>query len=177
MARQGPKRARRRLLTVIGTALSGTVVVIAAAVTPAQAAGVQQCRDQTTTIRNLPGSGQTQVWLDVCVSSDGGNGRNAFVRNIYWVTKATSYNLYYYFRIQIRLERNDADYSVHKCDLTWEANYLRRPDGNTPSICSAGKISTGLRGGWTGDGYLEYDIVGDGEGRKTWQFTGSPQIN
>lgn len=168
------QRGRRLVAQVLAVTAAAMVVSTGSA----EAAPVQRCRDQETWIRNLPYAELMNVKIDMCVASDGGNQRNAFVNNIWWEveSKFTSDN-FYYFRFQARLERNDADYSVKKCDLTWHANHLRWPDANTPSMCSAGKITTSLRGGWTGDGYLEYDIVGDGEGRKTWQLTGSPVIN
>src|SRR5690606_9734074 len=104
--------------------------------------------------------------------------RNAYITDISWKIESTIVKgtKFLYFRFQVRLERYDADYKVKKCDFTWEANYLGWPDSDTPRGCAAGRISTSLRGGWTSDGYLEFDAVGDGKGRIVWQLKGSPQI-
>jgi hypothetical protein len=128
-------------------------------------------------IRDLATGGDMQIWLEVCVASDGGSQRNAFVKNIWWETYSpVNGYLFDAFNIWIRLERNDADYRVAKCDFSFYVNHLDTPDSATPNICSAGKITTSLRGGWTGDGYLGYDKAGPPD-RQTWQFQGSPEFN
>jgi hypothetical protein len=168
--------AKRRGLAALTATLVVGAALVSVASAPAEAA-TQRCRAQSTSIP-LPnqGKGIMSVALDVCVASRG-NERNAFVRHIWWETTRYNNKLFKYWRIVIRLERKGVTRSSHRCDFTWHANNVVRPGNNTPSTCSAGKISTSLRGGWTGDGYLEYDRIDDGKGRRTWQFVGTPAIN
>jgi hypothetical protein len=174
--RKSHRAIRRRVSAAATVAIAGTTLAIAPA-TPALSAPAQRCRAQSTSIHNLATGGDMQVSLEVCVASDGGSARNAFVRHIWWETYSpVNGYLFDAFNIWVRLERNQTDYSTHKCVLGYYVNRLDSPDSATPSTCSAGKITTSLRGGWTGDGYLEYNRAGS-PGRQTWQFQGTPVIN
>lgn len=142
----------------------------------AQASAVLKCTGTQRKLIAMP-VGDTEVWLQECVRSDGAGEREAATNIQTMHTTAfpgDENKLFYYFRVEIRLEHNDGDYEVVKCNYTGQAN---QPGWYGPYTCKSGALDSNLRGGWTADGYVEWDVIGDGLGRQTWQLQGSPAIN
>lgn len=166
-------RTARRLTAAVIALCAAMATLVAPGTAAAVGAQALACGGRQHEYIVQP-QGDLDIWVTVCVRSDG-NIREAAVNDISIHTQPLpGRQLFYYFRVQVRLERYDADHKVNKCDYTAQAN---DPGWWGLYTCRSGTVSTSLRGGWTGDGYVEYDKVGDGHGRQVWELTGSPAIN
>jgi hypothetical protein len=73
--------------------------------------------------------------------------------------------------MHLRVERYDADYVRDSWSLAGLVNRNESGTWSSPII----EATSTLRGGWTGDGYVKYDIDRDGEGwQLAWSLHGSP---
>ncbi|MFF7260130.1 hypothetical protein ACFZCL_07545 [Streptomyces sp. NPDC008159] len=75
--------------------------------------------------------------------------------------------------VNLRLERNDADYRTASGDYTGAVNTFQESSGNAFSTTNYYSTTTG---GWTADGNVHWDINNDGAGGDTWSLGGSPSI-
>jgi hypothetical protein len=74
--------------------------------------------------------------------------------------------------VQVRLERNDADY---KTDVTNYANLTNLQESGS-YYNQTGEYNSSSTGGWTADGHVVWNVDLDGEGDHTWSLHGSPSI-
>ena len=75
--------------------------------------------------------------------------------------------------VHLRVERYDADYVKDSWSLAGLVNRNEHGTWTSPII----EATSTLRGGWTGDGYVKYDIDRDGEGwQDAWSLKGSPMV-
>ncbi|WP_125804071.1 hypothetical protein [Actinoplanes sp. ATCC 53533] len=74
--------------------------------------------------------------------------------------------------LHYRLERNDRDYATGSCSIAGRVNTNR----SGAWVCGTTEVTSSLTGGWSGDGYVQYDLDRDGEGSSNWQLTGSPLV-
>lgn len=73
--------------------------------------------------------------------------------------------------MHLRVERYDKDYVRDSWSLAGLVNRNESGTWTSPII----EATSSLRGGWTGDGYVKYDIDRDGEGwLPAWSLHGSP---
>ncbi|WP_121157248.1 hypothetical protein [Micromonospora pisi] len=161
-------------LAVLAGTMALAPTAASAGTTGAAVAAASTCRDNVKTFsRGGATKASRTITLRLCVHRDG---------DYLWATaetlstpKTTSADLFYHFVVNLRLERNDADFASASDDQTgWgnydgSANYLTGFD--TPYYVS------GATGGWTADGNVSYDIIGDGVNDLTWSLTGSPVLN
>ncbi|MFI8354969.1 hypothetical protein [Streptomyces cyaneofuscatus] len=76
-------------------------------------------------------------------------------------------------KVNLRLERNDADYRTGSNDYTSEVNAY---ESKTNWGFGTTTYYSSTSGGWTADGNVEWDINNDGKGGGTWSLGGSPSI-
>lgn len=114
-----------------------------------------------------------KVWATVCVISSG-TSREAALKIEFNVRGYPSDNPFTMFRFGSRLEHRNSTRAIKTCDYTAKANHPARHYG---LICKSGRYSSPVRGNWTGDGYLEWEIIGDGKGHLFWHLNDSPAIS
>ncbi|SCL50572.1 hypothetical protein GA0070606_1656 [Micromonospora citrea] len=159
---------KRRTLARLGTALTASAALLGAALvsaTPAQAA--TSCSAEQHKEMDTPGA-NVDVYIKLCFRSHY-NDAMAYVR---WAD-AGGYE-FDNFDLHLRLERNDAVVGMDSFDLTDEINNWGASDSielyGAPTSVTSGS-------GWSADGYVKYNIDGDGKGDFTWSLTGSPEIS
>ncbi|MFD7391357.1 hypothetical protein ACFV46_23140 [Streptomyces sp. NPDC059852] len=75
------------------------------------------------------------------------------------------------FRMEVRLEKNDAAMSYNDCNLVSAIN-----ENSTGSRDCGTAARSGSGSGWTADATVLYNLDLDGEGEKFWDLTGTPKI-
>ncbi|SDZ15132.1 hypothetical protein SAMN05444365_10640 [Micromonospora pattaloongensis] len=156
-------------LLVIAATLVGTVAITS----PASAAAVEQCRGNSKGFSNGTATAQRNITITLCVQRVDVDTVRAYAEMTNG-PKAGSVNIFYHFIINVRLERYDSDFETASCTATYNAN------GSTYGYmltCATPFLQTAATGGWTADGNVSYDIIGDGKGDLTWSLTGSPAIS
>ncbi|MET9439610.1 hypothetical protein [Streptomyces sp. NPDC006610] len=76
------------------------------------------------------------------------------------------------FYVQVRLERNDADYRTNTTNYSNVMNAY----GSSSASNETTEYHSSTTGGWTADGTVSYNVDLDGDGDKTWALGGSPSI-
>ncbi|MFD0731575.1 hypothetical protein [Planotetraspora mira] len=156
--------------SIVAATLMG---VAALGVSHAQAAST--CRSSSKSF-NLPGKADQSMTINLCVSRTGPGGRpraTADVKWGSWDTKA-SRKRFNSIKVQLRLERSDVSKGSLSHELASSLN--AHADGSSPYIYLVDTTST-LRGGWSADATVTYDIADDGKSPATWDVTGSPLIS
>jgi hypothetical protein len=151
--------------------VAGTVVVAS----PASAAG-PQCRSNSKVFaRGGSTAASRSVTVRLCIqrAEDGVTLRS--YGSVSMGAKSGSADIVYHMIINIRMEQNDADMSYQSCDAASWANF--DDDGGYRFECRTPDRFSSNRGGWTTDGNVSYDIVGDGLNDLTWSLAGSPAIS
>lgn len=146
-----------------GTASAGQVDSAPTASTDGVTASGPQnrCKGQNLTVyglQNGSATSMTRILANICVASNGGNLRNAFIKDIAWATYHPFRRYYDRFVFQIRLERYNKVIKKRNCEFGGLLNTIRVSDGDYR--CNLGAISTSRRGGWTADGQIAYDRKG-----------------
>lgn len=163
------KRISRAVAAAVGVAVAAATLVAA----PARADQLA-CGPTQTDLIVVPNKAyDIRVWATVCVISSG-TSREAAIKIEFNVRGIPSDNPFTLFRFGSRLEHRNSTRAIKTCDYTARANDPRRHYG---LICKSGRYSSSVRGNWTGDGYLEWEIIGDGKGHLFWNFPDSPAIS
>jgi hypothetical protein len=163
------QRVRRKALArTAGVALLVLGSLFAAG--PAQASG--NCSESH---KELPTPGyDVDLYVKVC-ATEGTSRRHGAYLIVSWMDAGGGANdgdrKFDGLRMHLRVERYDRDYTRDSWSLAGLVNRNESGTWSSPIIYAA---ST-KRGGWTGDGYVKYDIDRDGEGYlDAWSLHGSP---
>ncbi|WP_018549150.1 hypothetical protein [Streptomyces sp. LaPpAH-108] len=158
-------------------ASSAAAVVIAAAgavaLTPtsALAAAATSCSSQQHKEFDTIGV-NLDLYVTLCVHRSSDNYYNAYA-DISWQDGGGGLSTGMEdLVLNLRLERNDADYQNENIDIAGTVNYK---ESGSARITGHSYYST-TTGGWTADGHVAWDIQNDGAGGGTWSLTGSPKI-
>ena len=158
----------RRAATVV--ALSAAMLTGSLAVTPAQAAG--NCAESH---KELPTPGyNVDLWVDLCATGSTGQRSGAYMI-VNWRDAGGGANdgdrKFDGLRMYLRVERYDTIYAGDSWSLAGKLNRNASGSWTSPIVWA----DSSRRGGWSGDGKVEYDIDRDGEGyQDAWQLHGSP---
>ncbi|MDG4821710.1 hypothetical protein O7635_07570 [Asanoa sp. WMMD1127] len=162
---------RKKLLVVLSTlATAATLLVFA----PAAQAAPAQCRGNTKAFSNGYATAQRNITVRLCVHRIDSDTVWAYAE-LETGAKRGSADLFYHFHINVRLERYDSDLATNTCIASDAAN--SGSQWGFMLSCPTTKRNTTVTGGWTADGNVSYDIVGDGKNDLTWSLTGSPMID
>ncbi|MFH8492311.1 hypothetical protein [Streptomyces longisporoflavus] len=107
------------------------------------------------------------TWVKLCVVRSGGT---------YWARADVRWSGvagrdFEKYVVNVRLERNDADYRTKNDNLVGEWG-----DGSDSKLISTGGYTSATLGGWTADGNVTYNEDLDGKGDYVWHLTGSPSL-
>ncbi|WP_091558378.1 hypothetical protein [Micromonospora pattaloongensis] len=89
--------------------------------------------------------------------------------------KSGTADIVYHLVVNVRLEQNDADMAAVSCDATAWTNF--DDAGGQRFTCQTQDRYSSETGGWTADGNVSYDLIGDGKNDLTWSLAGSPAIS
>ena len=177
--KRGEKVMSRTRRTGSGQAVRRTAVVGAAAMLalgslvtagPAQAAG--NCSENH---EELPTPGyNVDLYVKVCATESTHRTHGAYLI-VSWRDAGGGANdgarKFDGLRMHLRVERYDTDYTRDSWSLAGQVNRNESGTWTSPII----KAASTKRGGWTGDGYVKYDIDRDGHGYlDAWSLHGSP---
>ncbi|MDG4821711.1 hypothetical protein O7635_07575 [Asanoa sp. WMMD1127] len=163
-----------RWLSVATLALA-MVASTAVVASPAQAAG-PQCRSNSKVFaRGGSTAASRSVTVRLCIQrAEDGVTMRAW-GDVSMGAKSGSADIVYHMVVNVRMEHNDDDMSYASCDAAAWANF---DDGGGHRFeCRTPDRYSSVRGGWTADGNVSYDIVGDGLNDLNWSLTGSPAIS
>ncbi|MGZ0148697.1 hypothetical protein ACXJJ3_16610 [Kribbella sp. WER1] len=155
------------------TALAASVAFAAVTtlgVTPASAATA--CRTNVKSV-SLPGKPDVKFTVQLCVSGSGtyrhAQAKLSWTGN-YGFIGGTRFNLVY---LGLRLEQHDAERA------STSSYYTASIDAQYSGSVTIGATKTGSlsAGGWSADGFLQYDVTDDGRSGYTWELYGSPLIS
>jgi hypothetical protein len=157
--------------TVLRTILLTTAVVAGLLAAPAANASTTRCTDWQPKEFATPGY-NTNVEIRLCV--EGYTSAHSGYAETRWWDGGDYYKKFDNFDVRIRVERYDADYDSTACSYESSINLF---DSNY-RICDDGLwVGSGPSGGWSVDGYVAYNLDGDGEGGKTWSLHGTPLVD
>ncbi|WP_457464457.1 hypothetical protein [Streptomyces sp. TE5632] len=153
---------------VVGMTAAGAVVMTPGS---AMAAAATKCSSQQHKEFDTVGP-NLDLYVTLCVHRSSSNYYNAYA-DISWKDgggglSAGMEDLV----LNLRLERNDADYKNQNFNIAGTVNY--KESGSTRVTGDSHYSST--TGGWTADGHVAWDIQNDGAGGGTWSLGGSPSI-
>ncbi|MFI0453232.1 hypothetical protein [Actinomadura sp. 6N118] len=121
-----------------------------------------------------PGN-NTRFAINLCVVK-ASNGKHWAYADVHWndggdsdVDDRRKFDQVVFF---VRLERNNVREQLQLCDARRKIN----TEKSGIVFCSTEVDPSTANGGWTADGYVQYDIDRDGEGAKTWEWHGSPSL-
>ncbi|MET8215414.1 hypothetical protein [Streptomyces hirsutus] len=155
-------------VAVVGVTAAGTVVMTPGS---AMAAAATKCSSQQHKEFDTVGP-NLDLYVTLCVHRSSDNYYNAYA-DISWKDgggglSAGMEDLV----LNLRLERNDADYKNQNFNIAGTVNY--KDSGSTR--VTGGSYHSSTTGGWTADGHVAWDIQNDGAGGGTWSLGGSPSI-
>jgi len=171
-----------RTWKAISGALVATTVTVGAsgatatAAAPSAVAATTKCSSGNERTIALPG--KPDIWMRVmlCVERVSSSQHYAYAK-VYWDASLIGGNRFDGFKLQVRLERNDAVKATWTCDLKRVLNEWDSGPTNGHFCGSASSTST-LTGGWSADGKADYDVDNDGKGYlPAWQLGGSPLVS
>lgn len=175
---------RSRILW-LGAVAVAVIGAVSAAAQPAQAADKMTCwKNKTLTIK-LRNSESVKVTNHTCVlRQEVVEGRRHGYRYKAWVTTdwkrskacpgGTCPERLDRYTVYPRLEFNGALHAEERCDITRELN--QRVQGRYEcATLPSGPYTHAVRG-VTSDGFVEYDVDGDGKGARKVQLHGSKKV-
>ncbi|MEV4620738.1 hypothetical protein AB0J74_18755 [Asanoa sp. NPDC049573] len=130
-----------------------------------------QCYPNTKNFKRANSTVQKTVTINLCVQRIGTSGLRAYA-DISMENKTGTADIVYDATLNVRLEHNDDVIESSAESMGYEIN----DDYDYYWIASTDEFSSPLTGGWSADGVVYYDIVGDGKGTQTWELHGSPTI-
>lgn len=165
------KKRLASLLAVLALA-AGLVMTIES---PAHAA-VTECSDwgRNEKTFSLPNKPDVTANAIVCIENNGADYYAAYI-TVYWDGGPVWLygDRFDRFEVDVYRERNQVlKGAVYDCDITGEINNLT--ESSDTCLQPFRHYDTGGR--WTGDGWIVYNINGDGEGNKYWYLYGSPSV-
>ncbi|NUT18635.1 MAG: hypothetical protein HOV77_05580 [Hamadaea sp.] len=135
------------------------------------AAAGTQCYPNTKTFKR--GTTQRTVTINLCVQRIGSSTLRAYA-DISMGKKSGTPDIVYDATLNVRLEHNDDPIESTADSMGYEIN-----DESASAwgwIVSTDEFSSTVVGGWSADGVVYYDLVGDGLGTQAWELHGSPTI-
>ncbi|MFI8366894.1 hypothetical protein [Streptomyces sp. NPDC085466] len=161
---------------LLATAITtGTFASTATAAVPA-AAATTKCYSANERTIALPG--KPDIWMRVmlCVERVSSTQHYAYAK-VYWDASLIGGNRFDGFKLQVRLERNDATMASWTCDLKSVLNSWDSGPTNG-HFCGSASSTSSLSGGWSADGKADYDVDNDGKSwLPSWQLHGSPLVS
>ena len=146
---------------------------VAASASDVTAAAAEECRGNTKAFTNGSATAQRNITMKLCIQRVDHDTVRAYAE-MHNGAKAGSANIFYHFIINVRLERHDTVLDSRSCTATASSNIDTY--GYMLTCATAFKTTTAT-GGWSADGIVSYDIIGDGKGDLTWNLYGSPVIS
>jgi hypothetical protein len=149
------------------------VLVSTTAFAPTASAADRLCE---TTSKVFARGGSTKasrtVHVKLCVERDGEALKAT--GQLSMGPKTGSADIVYHFTLNVRLERYDDDYAVMSCSGESWVNF--DDAGGVRFTCQTETRYSPVAGGWTADGNVSYDIIGDGLNNLNWSLQGSPEL-
>lgn len=169
-----------KLRSLLAAAVVGTTLAAGGSLaTPAVAhtgdgvsLAATQCYPNTKTFKRPGTTTQRTVTINLCVQRIGTSTLRAYA-NIAIENKTGSPDIVYDATLNVRLESYDDVIESNACSMGYEIN---DESGDYYWICQTPQFSSSVVGGWSADGVVYYDIVGDGLNTQTWELHGSPTI-
>jgi len=156
--------------SVFRTALLAATVVVGFLAAPAANASTTQCTDWQHKEFATPGY-NTDVEIRLCVEAYS-SAHSGYAETRWW-DGGTYYKKFDNFDVRIRVERYDADYDSVGCSYESSINLY----DSDYRVCDGLWVGSGSSGGWSVDGYVAYNLDGDGKGGMTWSLHGTPLVN
>ncbi|GAA4631229.1 hypothetical protein GCM10023196_059820 [Actinoallomurus vinaceus] len=155
------------------TAVAVSAAAVTALAPAAYAAGDKEhClrSDNPKMMKTLPTPGKdTKFAINLCVVKLA-NGKHWAYADVHWHNGGNSdvddhrkFDQVYFF---VRLKRNGAKRQGQLCEARHKVNTQQNGD----VFCSTEVDPSKANGGWTADGYVQYDIDRDGKGAMRWNW-------
>ncbi|MDL4773034.1 MULTISPECIES: hypothetical protein [Thermomonosporaceae] len=164
----------------IARPLLATAVVAATVTTlaPAASASTERCiySDDSRMKKTFPTPGtDTSFAINLCVIKRS-DGKHYAYADVHWNNGGDSdtddKRKFDRFNVTVRLERNDVVKTFRLCDIRHAVNTQK----SGIELCVTSVDASTANGGWTADGWAQYDLDRDGQGVKAWEWYGSPSV-
>ncbi|MFF6878908.1 hypothetical protein ACFY9S_26865 [Streptomyces sp. NPDC012474] len=165
---------KRQIVRLVNTATAvGIAALTGVVMTPGSAIAAAATKCSASQHKEFDTIGANlDLYVTLCVHRSSGNDYNSYA-DISWKDgggglSAGMEDLV----LNLRLERNDADYRNENINIAGSVNYK---DSGSMRVTGA-RYHSNTTGGWTADGHIAWDIQNDGAGGGTWGLGGSPSI-
>ena len=159
---------RSRPLVAAAAALLLAPVLTALMSAPAHAA---ECSRSQHREIDTPGY-NADLWVKVCAS--GGHTKHSAFLVARWDDAGGGANdgdrKFDGLRLHLRVERNNRTYKSASWSIAGRVNRADSGVWSSPTLTA----TSSRNHGWTGDGYVSYDVDRDGKGTYDWSLSGSP---